>query len=228
MKLTLINKKQETNNIFSFFFQPDSIIEWQAGQYLRYHLTDPQADERGENRFFSIASAPFEKQIQLTTRIDPEKGSSFKKHLLTLKPGDEIAASGPNGAFIVEDPTAHFIFIAGGIGITPFRSIILDLHHKNLPINVNLFYANRTPEVLFQTELDQISTHHSEFKIHYLVGGNTLTPQLVQKLDPQFLSSLFYISGPEPMVTSFEKSFIEIGVSEEKIKHDYFPGYSEY
>ncbi len=228
MKLTLTAVRQEPKSVYSFFFQSKELTIWQAGQYLRYHIDDLATDSRGENRFFSIASAPLEKQIQLTTRIDPDKGSSFKKNLLSLTPGDEISAAGPNGAFIVEDPSDNFVFVAGGIGITPFRAIILDLYLKSLPINITLFYANKNSELIFQKELEEISSTNPKFKIHYFVGENILTPQIINQLVPHSKTSLFYISGPEPMMTSFEKSFIQMGISENKIKHDYFPGYTDY
>lgn len=228
MKLFLKNVKRESENIYSFYFHSEEAVSWQAGQYLRYHIDDPETDIRGENRFFSIASALSEKQIQLTTRIDPENGSSFKKKLLSLIPGAEISAAGPNGRFIIEDPADNFVFIAGGIGITPFRSIILDLYSKSLPINITLFYANKNSDLIFQKELEEISSTHHEFKIHYFLGENILTPEVIIQLASHSKSSLFYISGPEPMMTSFEKSFTEMGIPDEKIKHDYFPGYTGY
>src|SRR5450755_522220 len=91
MKLTLRTTKQEASDIFSFIFTPERPLRWQAGQYLHYVLNHPKPDDRGVERYFSIASAPHEKKVMLTTRFAP-KGSSFKKALRKLRPGDAIEA----------------------------------------------------------------------------------------------------------------------------------------
>ncbi len=226
MKLKLVTKKDLDEGAISFYFQPESSISWKAGQYLRYHIDNSWTDDRGENRFFSIASAPFENQIQLTTRFAIEKCSAFKKDLQNLEIGGEIEVFGPSGSFTVDDPLQQFVFIAGGIGITPFRSIILDLNHQNLPINVTLFYANRTPEVLFKEELERISSNHPEFTVHYFIGETLVDATAIKQLVPDVTKPLFYISGPEPMVKGLEKTLIELGADDEKVKRDYFPGYT--
>lgn len=122
MKFTLSATKQEANDTFSFIFAPEQPLQWKAGQLLRYVLNHPNPDDRGVERFFSIASAPHEKHVMLTTRFAP-KSSSFKKALKNLRPGDAIEAHDLEGDFVVDDSETTFVFIAGGIGITPFRAI---------------------------------------------------------------------------------------------------------
>lgn len=224
MKVTLLSAKQETSDVYSFFLQPDQPVTWKAGQYMRYHLNSPQADARGENRFFTIASAPHEKIFQITTRLS-HPGSSFKHQLSQLKNGSTFEAFGPNGKFVIEDPHQNHVFIAGGIGITPFHSIIKDLAFRKQPINITLLYANRSEEIVFQKELEKLSGTHSEFTIQYFVGNNKISQSTIQPLISHFSHPTFYISGPEAMMKSFVEILQKIGVSEENIKHDFFPGY---
>lgn len=227
MNLKLLEKKQIGENVNLFIFQPESPVTWKAGQYLRYHIDEPQPDDRGQNRFFTIASAPSEQNIFITTRFVPDGGSTFKKALRNLNPGDEIQATGPNGAFVVEDPNLNYVFMAGGIGITPFRSIIKDLNFRNLPINVTLMYANRNDDVVFKAEFEEIAANNPNFKIRYFIGDNQINEQAIRELVPDLSNSLFYISGAEPMVQSLEKLLEQMGVSDDHIKRDYFPGYTQ-
>ncbi len=224
MKVTLLSNKQETSDVRSFFLKPDQPLNWQAGQYLRYHLDSSLPDDRGENRFFTIASAPFEKVIQITTRLSTP-GSSFKNQLSRLIPGDTFEAFGPQGKFVIEDPSKEYIFIAGGIGITPFRSIITDLDHRKLPININLLYASKNEEIVFQKELESVMQKHPEFKTEYFIGDNKINQSTIQPFISKPSHPIFYISGPEGMMKSFVEMLKELGIAEENIKHDFFPGY---
>lgn len=132
MLLTLVEKIKEAEGVISFVFKPEMPFSWKPGQFLHYTLPHRKSDERGFERFFTIASAPYEQVVYITTRLAKEKGSSFKKALSSLKPGETIEAVGPDGNFVVDDPTEELIFIAGGIGVTPFRAILLDFEHKLL------------------------------------------------------------------------------------------------
>lgn len=129
MGLTLLEKHPEAGDATSFIFKPETPLVWQAGQFLHYNLLHQNPDERKAERYFTIASAPFEQNIWLTTR-HMEKGSSFKAALFALPIGGNIEANGPEGDFVVNDLAREFIFIAGGIGITPYRSILLDLDQR--------------------------------------------------------------------------------------------------
>lgn len=244
MKLQLIEKKQAAPDIISFYFRPDSPLIYKPGQFLRYRIPEAVPDERGENRFFSIASAPYEGPIQLTTRFAPDKGSTFKKDLKNLEIGQSVEATGPSGSFSMDDPNHNYVFIAGGIGITPFRAILLDLDHQGKPLNVSLFYANRTKEALFKEDLGKLAQKHPEFKIYYVISDEPVTEtpasenikiisgkidnNLIKSLILNLQSSIFYISGPEPMVLSMEKMIWDMGVPKENTKRDYFPGYEHY
>jgi glycine betaine catabolism B len=173
MKFTLSATKQEANDTFSFIFAPEQPLQWKAGQLLRYVLNHPNPDDRGVERFFSIASASHEKHVMLTTRF-ASKSSSFKKALKNLRRGDAIEAHDLEGDFVVDHRKKTFVFIAGGIGITPFRAILLDLDYNKKPLNVQLLYANRDNDFPYRKELDALRGRHPEFRIDYVVSPNRI------------------------------------------------------
>lgn len=225
MELTLINKKQETLGVVSFFFKPSLPIFWIPGQFLIYTLDHKNPDVRGKMRFFSISSAPFENHIAISTKIDGKAPSSFKKALNKMQLGEKIVAKGPDGNFILEDVFAEYVFIAGGIGITPFRSILTDLANDNSPINMILLYANKDEDILFKKELDELSKSHSNFKINYIISPNHIDENSIIKLVPDLKKPLYYISGPNDMVEDMLNILKNLGIEEKKVKLDYFHGY---
>ena len=225
MKLTLSQKTREAGDAFSFFFKSKAPLSWQAGQFLAYTLDHPNPDQRGIKRYFTIASAPFEKEVMITTRINSDKGSSFKKALYNLAEGQTIEAEGPRGSFVIEDPKQKYVFLAGGIGITPFRAILLDLDHRKLPINVTLLYANRNNDFPFQRELELLAQKHRNFKIHYFAEPRRIAEQSIREIVPNLQKPIFYISGPLPMVQAMEHMLSEMGIPATHVKQDSFPGY---
>lgn len=226
MNLTLINKRPEAENTVSFIFQPGSPVHWIAGQYLELSVPHENPDSHGTKHYFTIASAPYEKVIQITTRLS---GSTFKDTLSSLPLGSVLTASGPEGDFTLENPTGEYVFIAGGIGITPFRSILKQLDHEGKKIKVNLLYGNRTSDVVFKRELEQLSKSNPDFRILYLISPERIDAQSIRANVPNLSVPMFYISGPEPMVESLETTFQnELGVPDERMKRDYFPGYDQH
>lgn len=226
MRLTLINKKQETSDVLSFFLKSEIPLIWQAGQFLLYTLDHSGPDDRRTRRYFTIASAPFEEYIMVTTRFVKERGSTFKRALYNLPIGVTIGAEQPDGDFVIgEPPIMEYVFIAGGIGITPYRAILLDLDHRKLPMNVTLLYSNRTPEFVYKTELEYLAKKHRTLQIHYLMYPERITEETVKKLVPDLQTPIFYVSGPEPMVEAFEKMLPALGILQDHLKLDYFPGY---
>lgn len=225
MKLKLIYKKNETFDIKSYIFSAQGGLKWKAGQFLIYSLPHENPDIRGIQRFFTISSAPFEKYVMLTTRIFPQNSSSFKKVLEKLKEGDLVDAKGPGGDFVVSEPDKNFVFIAGGIGIAPFKAILNDLNHISSPINVELLYANSNNEFAFKDELEKIASVHPSFKIHYVISPQHIDEQMIEQKVKGFKNKIFYVSGPEKMVEDFTEMLKGMGIKEKNIKQDFFPGY---
>jgi ferredoxin-NADP reductase len=225
MKLRLTSKKEEVANVITFAFTPDKEFTWEAGQYMHYVLPHENADDRGDERWFTISSAPFEKEIHITTRNSGDKGSSFKKNLFSLDIGAEVESDGPEGDFTVTDPSKPFVFIAGGIGITPFRSILLDLDKKEVSITGTLLYANRDTNIVFKDELDNLASKHPGFTIKYIINPDQVDGLYIRKEIPDLQTPIFYISGPKPMVLALEQTLKEMDIAEDHIKLDDFPGY---
>jgi ferredoxin-NADP reductase len=224
MKLTLTDKKQVLPDVTTFVFEPEQPLAWQAGQYMHYVLPHDSEDDRGHERWFTISSAPFEQHLQITTRHS-EKSSSFKTKLFELPIGGTIEADGPEGDFVVTNPEEEFVFIAGGIGITPFRSILLDLDHRGLDIRGKLLYANRDDNFVFKQELDALAQKHPNFVIHYFTADERIDENAIRESTPDYMTPTFYVSGPQPMVEAFAKMLTDMGVPSTHQKHDDFPGY---
>jgi ferredoxin-NADP reductase len=231
--LTLTARHSETESVESFRFRPEPPITFQSGQYLRYTLDHPDPDERGISRFFTIASAPSEGFIMLTTRLSVP-GSSFKRALRRLEEGAVIEAAGPYGQFVYPQPELPAVFIAGGIGITPFRSMLVDLANRHLDPDITLLYANSTPAIPFQRLFDDLAAQRSRLNVINIVGQPTadwkgrvgrIDAELIRERVPDPDKPLFYVSGPKPMVESMAKTLIYVGGRPERIKQDVFPGY---
>jgi len=223
MKLSLIEQKPVQPGVVSFLLKPGEPVNWAPGQYMHYVFPHESEDDRGHERWFTISSAPFEGHLMITTRIADKEGSSFKKALLALKPGDTIEGDGPKGKFIIEDPNMKHVLIAGGIGITPFRSMLAQMDHDGTPINAELLYANRDDELIFGNELRDISARHPDFQIKPYIGEARITPGELKSYFGK--ETVYYISGPKPMVETYQHTLADIGVPEEQVKTDYFPGY---
>lgn len=224
-KLTLDSVVDEASDVKSFHFTPETPIDYIPGQFLKYFLSHPHQDERGVSRYFTISSAPSEKTIMISTKFVPGDGSTFKQSLLKLNPGDPIEAEGPSGKFIYDDPTKEAVFIAGGIGITPFRSILVELDHQDINAPITLLYANKTEDIPFKELFDKFAAKHDKLKINYVTG--LITQEILNSLIVNHQSSVFYLSGPEPMVESLKKQLQELGLPSEAVKTDYFPGYED-
>lgn len=225
MKLILIAKRPETESVMSFLFRSDAPLKWQAGQFLHYSLPHPDADDRGITRYFTIASAPFEGHVMLTTRFASERSSSFKRALRQLPVGAAVDVDEPEGDFVAGDPGDTHVLIAGGIGVTPFRAILLDVEHRQLPINATLLYANRTPDFVYRAEMDGLAGRHPNLMVRYLVAPEHISQPTIRAVAADLTKPTFHVSGPEPFVETLGSMLAGLGVPDARVKRDYFPGY---
>lgn len=222
--MQLIDRKLETKGVESFIFKPEKKLNWQPGQYLHYVLEHNSADDRGIDRWFTISTAPFEQNIGLTTRFATEKSSSFKEALKTMAIGDSIRAYDPEGDFLLDSKFDKHILIAGGIGVTPYRSMLMQIDHEAKPINSILMYANHDNSFVFNQEFQELQTKHSNFEIQTFIGEKRILADDLQKY-VQDNSSDFYVSGPRKMVVEYTELLIALKTTKDRIKTDYFPGY---
>jgi len=225
MKLKLTATKTESPGVVSFLFKPEKPLVWQAGQYLHYVLNHGPTDDRGSDRWFTIASAPHERHVMLTTRFASKKGSTFKNALKALKLGDTIEMSDLDGDFLLGDLKQEYVFIAGGIGITPFRAMLKHAVHAGKPLRATLLYSNRDKVAAYKQELEAMTVRNKNFKIHYLFSPQRIDKNTLRDLVPDLKKPLFYVSGPEPMVEAIGKLLLQMGIPARRIKQDWFPGY---
>lgn len=229
MKFKFTGSQPISSSVTSFIFESEQTISWTPGQYFHYLLPHQDEDDRGHERWFTCSSAPSEGRVVISTRIDSKHGSSFKRALTSLKPGVEIEADGPKGDFVRDKPDRNYIWVAGGIGITPFRAILVESRYKNQPLKVNLLYANRdASDIPFKDELDNLAQQNPDLKVEYIIEPARISAKFIKQRVDQTDDPLVYISGPEPMVKDLAEKLKSLGVADETLKLDDFPGYENY
>lgn len=215
-----------------FHFTVSPLPTFKPGQYLEWTL--PHApDLRGIRRFFTIASAPSEPELALGVKFMPEGGSSFKERLLALQPGDIAYASMRGGTFVLPtDSKEKLAFIAGGIGVTPFRSMVRHLIDTDDRRDITLFYACKTgAEIAYHELWDEALAKIGMRTVCVLSdeeGGDEhgfITNEMLAKRLPDWKERTFYLSGPDGMVQAYKKLLRGMGVSRGRIRTDYFPGF---
>src|ERR1041384_1039259 len=141
----LLRREEVAEGTVAFYFEKPEGFQFAAGQFLRFSLIDPpETDDEGDSRSFSIASAPSEPDLMIATRISD---TAFKRVLKSMPRGSEIEIKGPYGRMTLhEDVNRPAVFLTGGIGITPFRSIAVEAAKNAGDHRVHLFYSNRRPE----------------------------------------------------------------------------------
>ena len=218
--LTLLEKQKiEGTDVMSFKFTK-MLQQYKAGQYAYFDIGEVYNDPKGPIRHFTIASSPTEDFILISTRI---RSSPYKKRLSSLEPGVEVKARGPEGKFVLhEDYSKSAIFLSGGIGVTPFRSMIKYATDKQLPLRIIMFDSNRNQEnILFKKEFDECSNINKNVKIIYTITdeaqnqsgtnnwhgekGRIDKAMLARYLgDSDQKTSVFYICGPPAMIKAMQ------------------------
>lgn len=223
MVIMLAHKQHVVDNVWSFIFETQPQPTWTAGQYIRVELPHEHPDQEGTKRWFTVSAAPFEGHLQITTRVT---NSTFKQALANLPIGGQLTLlEAPEGDFVWQDTDRPHVFIAAGIGITPFHSILTQRAHEHLPLETTLIYANRTKAVPFREEFDALAAADPSLQIHYVTGP--LSVERVAELVPQWREALVYLSGPEPLVETLGDALKAAGIPEDQLKQDFFPNYTE-
>jgi ferredoxin-NADP reductase/Na+-translocating ferredoxin:NAD+ oxidoreductase RnfD subunit len=219
--LRLIEKHTPVETIDEFVFLPDRPIKFLPGQYLEWTLPHKGPDTRGNRRYFTIASSPTEDHVRLGIKFY-EPTSSFKIALGKLEINDTISAAQVAGDFVLpRDKSKKLCFIAGGIGVTPFRSHVQYMVDKKQKRDVVLLYASRPGEIVFQ-DIFARAAEVIGMKTVYIPG--MIDAALIKREVPDYKDRTFYISGPPGMVDANKKLLRGLGVSRFNIKTDYFPG----
>ncbi len=231
--LTLKDRIEYVEDTFHFIFSSDQKLKFLAGQYLEWTIGGKRFDSRGNRRYFTIASAPTEKEIGLGVKFFPNS-SDFKIELINLRPNEKIIASQLAGDFtLTEQKEKKIVFLAGGIGITPFRSMIKELIDKNEKRDIVQIYSNKTSGNVAYKEIFNDAERKLGIKTIYLATDENdprytgrLSAEIIKNNIPDLAERLFYISGPHGFVVAAESILKSLGVKNSQIKKDYFPGFA--
>jgi ferredoxin-NADP reductase len=217
-KVKLIRSYDEVSNIRTFVFETGGAL-WLAGQYQTWELPQLDGDDKARRHFFTIAAAPSEGEFHISTRVSE---SIYKQTLNSLQPGDEIEVRDIAGDFTWED-NESVVLVAGGIGVTPYRSMLIERSALGKSLDAHVLYYSRDDTFAFQGEFDRLQRTHPELRIEYIVG-EPITAAGILEHAPEAHHKTTYLSGPEPMVDTVGNELMARGVS---LKQDWFPGYNE-
>jgi len=231
MQVTLDHAKDEAANIRTFYFKPEKPVHYTAGQFIELFIPHKQPDSRGIKRWFTLSSPPTDEFLTITTKFAGAKSSSFKKALFKLQPGTELRMADPMGDFVlpklIQTP---LVFVAGGIGITPFHSMLGWLAATNEQRPIKLLYSVRNEdEIVFQETFAKAGVQPtiivSEPSAAWGGERGHLSAELILGLEKPTEDTLVYVSGPEPMVETLEKDLHKAGLRKTQFVSDFFPGY---
>lgn len=222
-QVRFIRRLKEADGIYSYAFSIPPRFKFQPGQYLEWTLAHNRTDSRGNRRYLTISSSPTEPGLMFTVKHPPQ-ASAFKRKLDKLKTGDTILASRLAGSFTLpKDPSKKLALLAGGVGITPFRSMVKYLIDKNETRDVALLYSANSPQELSFVKLFDKAAAVG-LKTSYVTEGR-IDEVKIKKLLPDYADRHFYISGPYGFVNGVESALLKLGVGYDHIVTDYFPGY---
>jgi ferredoxin-NADP reductase len=234
MKATVAEKREVAKGTLLVLFAVDDYPAYRPGHYFWVELPDRgHQDEKGLRRHISLVTSPTEPGVVgLATRL---RDTAFKRTLAELEVGDEVDVEEPKGSFLLpEDTGVDYVFIAGGIGITVFRSMLRYIADKELPYRVTLVYSNRDREsAAFLDELEVLEQRVDGFRLILTMteeeGWEGETRQLDAEVLRELLGGLedrqFLVAGPGPMAEGVSGSLLAAGLTEKQVSTDGFSGY---
>ncbi len=237
MDTQIIKKEMEAEGTLSVYLKKPEGFIYKAGQSIDLFLINPpETDAEGNKRAYSLSSAPEEDYLKITTRL---RDTAFKRVLQKLPDGNPLTLEGPFGDFTLQNNTSRpAVFLIGGVGVTPIRSMIVDATIRNLPHKLFLFYSNRRPEdAVFLTELKELEEKNKNFKLIATMtnmedskeswSGETgyINKEMLMKYLPDLNSPIYYMSGPAVMVFAMRKVLSDAGINDNDIRSEEFTGY---
>ena len=220
----------------AFHFARPAGFDFRAGQAIELLLPDPGGAPQDLGHAFSIVSAPHEDRITVATRM---RDSAYKRALKALAPGARARIDGPFGSLTLHKSRARgALFVAGGIGITPFMSMLRHAAREGFAQPVTLLYSNRRPEdAAFLEELRAIERGHQSFTLVATMTGMSKSSRKwdgpTQMVDAEMAaqalralaSPISYVAGPPAMVQAMRAILVEAGADEDDIRTEDFAGY---
>ncbi|OLS33878.1 FAD-dependent oxidoreductase [Bacillus sp. MRMR6] len=221
-ELLFIESYKESEGVYSFLFEKEKDLTWKAGQHGLFSITHRKI--KNHTRPFTLASAPKENSVKITMKIN-DNPSEFKKAMLELKQGMKVSMSGPVGSFYLKDEVPT-ILIAGGIGITPYRSILKQIEAEgngnDKPIQILYYDSNKS--YIYKDELDGVAVNTS-INITYINSRNDLHQEIDKFTSLNTNEGKYFIAGPKSMVNSISSYLQNNNISKRNIKKDSFFGY---
>lgn len=234
----LRERVQLTRDTLEFVFAPERKLAYEPGQYMEWTLPHDGADARGSRRWFTLASSPTEDNLRLGIKFYDD-GSTYKKAMLKMDHNTPIVAAQVAGDFVMpSDTDKKLVFIAGGIGVTPFRSMLKYMIDTDEKRPVRVLYAARSEADFAYREIFEEARRQLGVQSYYFVSDSkskitkpdtfnaVLDKQAITQLVPDYAECMFYISGAHPMVEALQEILAELGVHASHIKVDFFPGYA--
>lgn len=233
----LTQREEVADRTMAFHFEKPAGFLYKAGQYADFTLINPpETDTEGNIRGFSLASAPYEQDLKITTRL---RDTAFKRVMKELPYGTQLKMDAPYGSFTLHNNAAiPAVFLTGGIGITVVRSILLEAIHKAVPRRLVLFYANRRPEdAAFLEELRTVAVHNPHVTFAPTMtkmehsrntwAGETgyIRKAMLERYIDDLTAPIYYSTGPASLVAAMRKTLNEAGVDDDNIRTEEFTGY---
>jgi ferredoxin-NADP reductase len=233
----LLRSEVVAEGTMAFYFARPANFNFKSGQNALFTLDHPaEIDAKGPSRTFSLASAPDESELMIATRM---RDSAFKRALKDAAPGMALHIDGPGGDMVLhDDPARPAVFLAGGIGITPFLSMARDAAKRRLPHRITLLYSNRRREDA--AFLDELQRHEGRNANYHLVATMTdskasaqkwhgetamLGRELVERHVPDLKAPIYYLAGPPGMTMAMQSMLEECGVADSDVRYEEFYGY---
>lgn len=236
-RIKLVHRVEVAAETMSFHFEKPEGFTYKAGQFADYTLLDPpETDAEGNTRGFTLSSAPFEPILMATTRM---RDTAFKRVLAELPLGTEVELDAPYGSFTLHNDRARpAVFLTGGIGITPARSITLQASHDQTGHDIYIFYSNNRPEdAAFLAELEGLAASDEHITlVPTMTAAETsdapwsgatgfINKELLERYAPDLTSPVYYLCGPAGMVGAMRSMLNESGVDDDDIRTEEFTGY---
>ncbi|MEM0158722.1 MAG: hypothetical protein QW812_04340 [Thermoplasmataceae archaeon] len=235
-EVRLLERKIETPTKRTYLFEKPDIFNFDPGQFVVVRLLDFDGSTRDSLRQFSISSSPEDEFLSISTQVIG-RNSAYKDKLDSLRPGDRVYLTGPNGSFTPGKVDGDMMFIAGGVGITPFRSMLRHFYFTGFQGRIYLVHSSRNyDDILFFQELEDLKKKVNWLSIHRFLTRDSRkfagfanaridADQLKNILDGNILE-LFMVSGPPQFVDDVGKMLIEsLGIRESIVKKEKFLGY---
>lgn len=236
-QIKLLDRQIVAEGTMAFIFEKPKDFTFKAGQFGDFTLLNPEeTDEEGNTRAFSLTNPPYANDLMVATRM---RDTAFKRILKTLPIGTELKLDAPYGSFTLHNNKAiPAVFLTGGIGITPVRSIVTQATKDKLPHQIYLFYSNNRPEdTAFLEELKSLEKRNSYYKFISTMTAMEKSKQpwtgekgfinreMLEKYIKDLTTPIYYISGPATMVAAMRKMLNEADINDDNIRTEEFSGY---